>query len=178
MRAPETSVVLEDGSTSPLSDLYRARPLVLVFLRHSGCVFCRYHVAQLRTCADLNLCFVCMETPAEAAAFKAEMRSPHRFISDPERALYEAFGLQRGGFTQVFNLRTFRRGVEAMRQGHLNRKPTSDPWQLAGTFIVDTDGEVVWNRQARDAADVATAAEIRERLAGIGKTKARVGGEE
>lgn len=172
MRVPETSVVLEDGSTSPLSDLYRAQPLVLVFLRHSGCVFCRYHVAQLRTCADLNLYFVCMQTPAEATEFKEQMRSPHRFICDPDRVLYEALGLQRGGFTQVFNIRTFRRGVEAMRHGHLNKKPTADPWQLAGTFIVDTDGEIVWSRQAKDAADVATAAEIRERLDGIGQLKA------
>src|SRR6476661_7303672 len=40
------------GQTHRLGDLWRDQPVVLVFLRHFGCLHCREHVAQLRDQRD------------------------------------------------------------------------------------------------------------------------------
>ena len=171
MLVPDVPIRLDDGTTTPLTDLYREAPLALVFLRHAGCVFCRYQVAQLRPFPDLNLCFVCMEDVEEARAFKEGIRSPHRFISDPQRELYNAFGLPQAGFSQILNVRTLKRGMEAMRAGYRNSRPTSDARQLGGTFILDVKGQVVWSHQSEDAGDLVTGEQIRERLEGLGQPK-------
>lgn len=40
----------EDGADVRLGDLWATRPLVLAFVRHFGCVFCREHVKELGSC--------------------------------------------------------------------------------------------------------------------------------
>jgi len=164
MRAPDLSVHLDDGSVAPFSSLYRDGAIALVFLRHAGCVFCRYQVAQLRPFPDLPLYFVCMEDVGEAAAFRGQMRSPHRFISDPSRELYRAFGLPEAGLSHFLNAHTLKIGMEAMRAGYRNSRPTSNARQLGGTFVLDATGDVVWSHCAEDAGDVITESQIRERL--------------
>lgn len=164
-----SAVKLEDGSSCELTDLYRDAPVALVFLRHFGCVFCRYQVAQLRSAADLPIYFVCMESAEEAAAFKAEHRSPHHFISDPERKLYEKYGVKRGTTGQLFSLRTIGQGIKATLSGSFQGKPTSDPMQLGATIIIDQSGGVAWSRYAKDAAEIITEKEMREQLERLGQ---------
>lgn len=172
-----TEVKLEDDSSCDLADLYRDTPIALVFLRHFGCVFCRYQVAQLRSASDLPIYFVCMEPAEEAAAFKTEHRSPHHFISDPDRKLYEAYGVRRGTAGQLFSLRTIGRGLKATLAGSFQGKPTSDPMQLGATIILDQDGEVAWSRYAKDAAEIITEKELREQLQRLGKGESAIPGE-
>ncbi|MBC8066107.1 MAG: AhpC/TSA family protein [Chlorobia bacterium] len=164
MKAPQLRVTLDDGSVEELSNLFQEGPLILVFLRHFGCVFCRYQVGQLRGNPELPIAFVCMEEPKEAVAFKAKMRSPHRFICDPDRRLYEAFGVKRGSTRQMINLRTLGKGLQATLAGFGQGKPTSDPMQLSAAFIVAPGGNVAWSHYAEDASDVVTAKTLTERL--------------
>lgn len=159
MLAPELGYVLHTGERGPLSRLYSEQPLVLVFLRHLGCVFCREHVATLNR-STLNIALVVMASPTAANAFREEMQSPHPFLCDESHELYDAFGLKRGNLTQLFNLHTIRRGMEATRAGHRVGKPVGDPWVLGGTFVVSTDGKIVFSKPAHDASDNATEAEI------------------
>lgn len=157
-------VELEDGSKPQLSELHQGGQIVLVFLRHFGCVFCRYQVAQLRPATDLPIYFVCMESVDEASKFKADNRSPHHFISDPERKLYEAYGVKQGSLGQLFNLRTLGKGIKATLSGSLQGKPTSDPKQLGATVILKQSGEIGWSKYAEDASEIVSEATIREQL--------------
>lgn len=170
-------VKLEDGSSRELAELCRDTGIALVFLRHFGCVFCRYQVAQLRSAADLPIYFVCMESAEEAEVFKTEHRSPHHFISDPDRKLYEAYGVRRGTARQLFSLRTIGRGIKATLAGSFQGKPTSDPMQLGATIILNQSGEVAWSRYAKDAAEIITEKELREQLQRLGKGESAVAGE-
>ncbi len=158
--AIQMDVRLDDGSIASLSSLHQTHPIALVFLRHFGCVFCRYQVAQLRGRPDLPVVFVCMEQPEAAAIFRSKMISPHRFISDPDRKLYEAFGVKRGTTGQILNFRTIARGIQATLSGSLQGRPTSDPRQLSATIILDLGGEVVWSQYADDASTITTAANL------------------
>ncbi|MCW5939841.1 MAG: AhpC/TSA family protein [Fimbriimonadaceae bacterium] len=153
MVLPTSEVQLDNGENVPLPSLWAERAVALVFLRHFGCVFCRRYVAQLRPLADENIVFVGMAGVEETDRFRRRMRSPHRFVCDPEAKLYEAFGLCRGSVGQMLNLRTLTQGAVATLQGHGFAPPTSDPWRMPGVFVVATSGEIVWSYRSRDASD-------------------------
>lgn len=153
MTAPDVMVQLHTGETVSLKDLYLEMRLVLVFLRHCGCIFAKEQVANLRFHPNLNIAFVSMANVEETAAFRERLRSPHPFIADPDRRLYAAFGLGRGEGKQIFNLKTFARGFGAMLRGHWVGKPVGDPWQMPGVFVIESDGEVSWEYRSVHAAD-------------------------
>lgn len=168
MRAPRIDVVMDDGRSVPLESLFTERPVALVFLRHFGCIFCREHAAWLAQHPELNVVFVAHGTPEESASFRAEIDSPHPFISDPRRVLFEAFGLRRAGLGQILNLHVLSRGAQAWKNGYRNGRPCSDPLQLGGSFVVDRKGEVTWGKPAADAADNAPPEAIAEALQAAG----------
>lgn len=154
MRVPEFGVLRHDGTCVPLYGLAAKGPVALVFLRHLGCIFCREQVAILRDALpEANVAFVTMAAPALAERFRAWMRSPHTFLCDPERRLYDEFGLQRGSVRQVFSPHVAARGLSALRAGHRPGRPTEDVWQLGGTFVMDEEGCVSAAFPASDAGD-------------------------
>ena len=165
MNAPAVDVLLSTGEKVPLADLYREAPVALVFVRHFGCIFCRERIADLRRLADQNVVFVTMGNQVQAEAVRQKLRSPHRFVCDPEQSLYQAFGLPKVSFGQMFNPTTFLRGARAAAKGHGVGAPVGDPWQLGGAFVVDRRGEVTWEKRAQHAADDATEEEILRELA-------------
>lgn len=168
MRVPEFGVLRHDGTHVSLYCLAASGPVALVFLRHLGCVFCREQVATLRDALpDANVAFVTMAEPRLAARFRAWMRSPHPFLCDPDRALYRAFGLERGSPGVVLAPRVLARGLSALRAGHRQGLPAGDVWQLGGTFVMDGEGGVLAAFPARDAGDFPSPEAVRRSL-GVG----------
>jgi len=167
--SPIIDVQLSGGEVVPLASLYAEHPLVLVFLRHFGCPFCREHVAQLRLHPSLPIAFVGMGNLEQTAGFRAAMKSPHTFISDPDRVLYQAFGLGRGTGRQLMNPRTFARGFGATLRGHWVGAPIGDPWQMPGVFLINPNGEVSWEYRSVDASDNASVPDIQRQLLASGK---------
>lgn len=165
MFAPTQTVTLDDGSSVELGTLFAERPLALVFLRHFGCMFCREIVGWMNRHPEANVVFVAGERVEECARFRERTDSSHRFVSDPGRSLFEAFGLGRGRLAQLMNANTVRRGIAAMRQGFYQGVPTSDPMMLGGAFVVDTDGCIAWEYRSRDMADNPSSDEILGALA-------------
>lgn len=153
MKAPEINVVTDDGRTLPLAEFYQTQELALVFLRHLGCIFCRQQVAQLRVHSSLNIAFVCMADVEKAAEFKQKMRTPHTFIADPNREVYQAFGLGKGESKQVFNPKVFAKGMGAILAGHFVGQPVGDVWQMPGIFVINPQGEIIWEYKSVDIAD-------------------------
>lgn len=157
-------VLLSTGERVSLSSLYERERLALVFLRHLGCVFCRDHVAQLRRLKDVNIVFVTMGSSEQTEAFRKEMASPHRFICDPERALHQHFDVRRGDIGKVLHPQVFIKGIGAAMSHGMQKKPETDPMQMPGVFVIDTDGEVLWEHRARHAADNPSGEEIAKHL--------------
>lgn len=164
MYAPSDVVNLSDGSVVELRKFYSEKPLLLVFLRHFGCIFCREQVAELREYPDLNVVFVTMGTVQEAADFKERTESPHPFVSDPNKTLYAAFTLPKGNFGRLFTPQTIRRGFQAGIAGHRQGRPVGDPWQLAGSFLIGTDGKVLKEHRSKDVADNLSSSTVRSWL--------------
>jgi hypothetical protein len=67
-------------------------------------------------------------------------------LRDPDRAGYRAFGLDRGSIGRVWGLRAARRYAQLIRRDGFGglRRPTEDPLQLGGDFVIDTEGRLAW----------------------------------
>jgi peroxiredoxin len=164
MHAPDVQVTLSTGETVPLSSLYQSERMALIFLRHLGCVFCKEHVAQLRSLTDLNIVFVTLGTVEQSEVFRKKMHSPHKFICDPDKTLHGLFNIGKGGMAEFINPHTIVRTIAAMMQGYLNGLPQGDGAQMPGVFVIETDGTVTWEQRARDIADTPRAGEIKAKL--------------
>lgn len=147
-----TTNLMEKMKTSTgksLLDLSRKQPVLLVFLRHFGCTFCRQALADLKASKTkiekrgVKLVFVHMSDNATAKEYfnKYGLKNPIH-ISDIDCKYYAAFGLAKGKFTQLFGLRTWIRGFSAgVVDGHGLGKQLGDSFQMPGVFTIE-DGQV------------------------------------
>ena len=106
----------QSGQT--LGMLSRERPTLVVFLRHSGCTFCRQALADIaarRSAIEVGgagIVLVHMGDDASAATFFSEYGlGDVARISDPHRLLYRAFELRRGSLWQLFAPQVIARGL-------------------------------------------------------------------
>lgn len=133
-----------------LYDMTFEKPVLLVFLRQLGCVFCQEAVKDLRNLSkelkekNVTLCFVHMGTPEQAEDYFAGYNLsgiPH--ISDPECKLYAGFGLVKGSFNQLFGLKVWLRTIETAVKSNANlfAKQIGDGFQMPGVFYL-IDGQI------------------------------------
>lgn len=143
-----------------LADLSRQSPVLVVFLRHGGCPFCRETLAQLAEkrsaieAAGSQIVLVHM-MPDETARrlFEKYGLDDCDRISDPDQGLYRTFGLKRGSSAQVMGPKTWWRGFKTVvLSGHLPGRPVGDIYQLPGAFLL-VDGKIVRGYRPEDSAD-------------------------
>lgn len=146
-------LTMSSGEQRDGAEFYRNDPVIVIFLRHLGCIFCREQVQDLNAHPDWNILFICQAQPDEAGEFKNAMNSPHHFACDPEAKLYEEFGLERGGLRELFSAPVVKRGFQAWGKGVRQGRTIGDPWRMPGEFIFNTEGNLVWENRARHAAD-------------------------
>lgn len=143
-----------------LDELNRLGPVLLVFLRQAGCTFCREALSDLAVArariesSGVRLVLVHMDTPERGAQLAARYGlGDVTRIADPERALYRAFGLPRGGLRALFGPRVCWRGFEAGVLGrHGIGRPAGDAFQLPGLFLL-YHGEILRSYRHQTAGD-------------------------
>jgi hypothetical protein len=143
-----------------LWELSQRQPVLVAFVRHLGCTFCREAVADVGRAAE----------PIEAAGLKPVIvhmgsvedgrkllrwagRDDIDMISDPDRRLFRAFELKLGNLWQLagpqvawralFDNTLFRFGFGKM---------VGNGMQLGGAFVLD-QGRIVHSYRCRSAAD-------------------------
>lgn len=78
-------------------------------------------------------------------------------LSDPERAAYDAFGLERrGDLNDVMGPKILGAGIKAIRYGVGLPGKGQDIRQLGGAFVIDPDGSLRLAQRAATSADRAT----------------------
>jgi peroxiredoxin len=144
--------LLSTMTTSSGQNVYnisQAKPVVLVFLRHFGCQFCREamdELSRLRPKFDemhTELVFVHMAEPKIADEYFRKFNlAGVQHISDPTCHFYAAFGLIKGTFTQLFGLQSWFRGFTVQaKYGAEMGKHLGDSFQMPGAFTI-FDGEI------------------------------------
>lgn len=138
----------------------KLRPVLLVFLRHVGCTFCREALADLSAHRDrieasgtqVVLVHMGNEDTAEAILTKYQLGDIPR-VWDPKLSLYRAFGLEKGAWSQLFGPKVWWRGFEAGFLGkHGMGGADGDVTQMPGVFLV-FHGEILKSYRHQSAAD-------------------------
>jgi len=135
-----------------LLELSQQAPVLVVFLRHLGCTFCREAVADIAKQREqieadgTRICFVYMpqldkdgnQKPEAAERFFSKYgTSDLPRIADPEQNLYKAFKLRRGSIWELFGLKVWWRGFIATVFGlHMVGKLVGDGFQMPGVFLL------------------------------------------
>lgn len=139
--------VLENMITNKgeeVRSLSEKQPVLLVFLRHFGCIFCREALKDLAERQDLiksegsKLILVHM-SDYEIADRYLQQFGLHSVdhVSDPTCRFYAAFGLSKGNFTQLFGLQAWIRGFSvSLIEGHSPGPILGDAFQMPGVFVV------------------------------------------
>ncbi len=125
------------------------QPIMLVFLRHFGCTFCREALSDISgrrkeiEKMGSRIVFVHMSDNETAERyFNRYDLEGATHISDPECKYYATFGLVKGNFTQLFGLHFFIRGFQAgILEGHGSGRLLGDGFQMPGIFVIQ-DGEI------------------------------------
>lgn len=128
-----------------LWDLSHANPVLVVFLRHFGCVFCKEAMTELGKRKDkinsynTRLVLVHLSDDETAESFFAQYGLKDvDYVSDPDARVYQQFGLLKGELSQMMGmkvwLRTFQQGVI---KGHgLSTHLIGDGFQMPGVFLI------------------------------------------
>lgn len=125
--------------------LSKKEPVLLVFLRHFGCVFCKEALKDISLVKprirenSLSLVFVHMaENDVAEKYFQQFDFNPVLHISDPDKVIYREFGLKKGNFNQLYGLKTWFRGFSSETSEHKLEiaKGLGDSTQMPGIFII------------------------------------------
>jgi len=140
----KTELNVKTNKRVSLGELSAHGKVMVVFLRHFGCTFCREAMADLcdrkkeieAKGTTIVLVHQMHEDYARQIMEIYELENLHR-ISDPDLSLYNAFGLGRGNMRQIFGLRVWLRGFWAgIIKGHLVGSLRGDGWQMPGVFVI------------------------------------------
>jgi peroxiredoxin len=157
------ALVLESKLTQNgmnLAALSLVSPVLLVFLRHSGCTFCREALSDLSASRNsiealgTRIVVVHFGDPAllDGMLQKHGLDSLDR-IRDDDQILYHAFGLKQGSWWQLAGPRVWWRGVRAgLIDGHGAGKAAGDFRQMPGMFLLE-NCEVVRSFRHESASD-------------------------
>lgn len=149
-----------DQHGKSIEQLSRNQTLLIVFLRHSGCTFCREALADLHQQRDqlavdgVRPVLVHMgDDEAGKAFFEAYSLGDVSRISDPACQLYRAYGLGRGRIAQLLGPAVWWRGFKAaILAGHAVGPAGGDGFQMPGAFLV-RDGAILREYRHGTAAD-------------------------
>ncbi len=128
-----------------VGSLSQAQPVLLVFLRHFGCTFCREAMADLAArrqefeSCGIRLVMVHMTTAEVAERWFERYRLVGvDHVSDQSCEHYGAFELTKGNFHQLFGLHAWIRGFDAgVVQGHwVGAQQLGDGFQMPGVFSI------------------------------------------
>ena len=153
---PLGRMVSQRGAT--LTELSRHNPVLVVFLRHSGCTFCREAVsdiAEQRKQIEANgtqIAFVHMGQAEPTELLEKYGLTDLHCFRDPSCSLYDAFGLTLGSFRQLLGPTVWYRGFRAWLSGHSAGAFDGNVFRMPGVFLMD-DGEIVRAYRHKSAAD-------------------------
>lgn len=150
--APDAELTAADGTRLKLSSLWQNKVLILAFTRHFGCPQCKEMLDELVTGypelvgAGLSLAVVTQGTLDQTREFCAERAPGILCLSDPERKVYAAFGLERGTLRQTFlSAQVWRSNRKLKKTRGWNTElppPGQDSMLMSGTFVIGPDGLV------------------------------------
>ena len=129
-----------------INEASRERPVLLVFLRHFGCIFCREAMKDIGKnraeweSKNINIILVHMSDNDTAEKyFDKYGLSNIEHVSNPSCDLYASFGLTKGTISQLFGLKNWIRGFEVsvVKGTPIGLRQIGDGFQMPGVFLIE-----------------------------------------
>jgi peroxiredoxin len=143
-----------------LDELSKLTPVLLVFLRQTGCTFCRetlHDLSHQRPAIEAEgvrivVVFMAVEEKAGQVLSRFGLEDINR-VSDPHQHVYRAFGLARGRLMALVGPRELWRGFLGLLKGFGWAPPAQeDGFQMPGVFLL-FHGEVLRSYRHQSAAE-------------------------
>jgi peroxiredoxin len=165
-KAPNATLYNGEGNAVNLADTWRNQPVLLTFLRHFGCIHCRYMLTQLEKynsiVADAGLASVSIAIgqPKHAAHFGKKLAPSITCLSTEGTDAHYSFGLKKAGIEQVFNPRMMAATLRGFAAGQMQGETTGDIAMLGGLFIIDRGGIIRYASSNEFAGDYPSIPEV------------------
>lgn len=124
-------------------ELSKNNEVLLVFLRHFGCNFCKETLNEIETNKERLLNSKCKiiivhQSSREHAkkVFEIYNLEEIEHVSDPSRIVYKAFGLGKHNYLEILKPRVLWSTFKSILKGHLPGRIKGDPLQMPGIFII------------------------------------------
>jgi hypothetical protein len=165
-RALVAATVLDpDGMKVRLADEWSERPVVIVWLRHFGCVFCREQVAEIRgKRAEIEalgggIAFVGNGTARAATWFQKKFAADSTVLTDPDLVSYKAIGA-RSGMLSTLGPSAWGAGLRAFRSGARQSTTKGHAYQQGGLVVMAPGNRVLYKHISQAAGDHAPVADV------------------
>lgn len=110
--------------------------------------------------------YIHMGTPEQGEEFFARFDPEARAVSDPDKELYRAFGLERGTVWSLMGPSVWWSGTKAMLKGNGMGLPVGDPMMMPGVFLIHA-GRVVWRQVSETSGEALRFDELQAEAAGL-----------
>lgn len=129
----------------------------------------RLHEAELRS-LNTETYVISFGAGSLARVWLEETGVPFTLLLDPERAAYQAYGLERS-LLRSWGPKTFLRYVKLLVSGRRWRGVQGDSGQLGGDLIVDAQGIIRLAHPSHDPTDRPAVAQLLAMLHEIGRSR-------
>jgi alkyl-hydroperoxide reductase/thiol specific antioxidant family protein len=102
---------------------------------------------------DADVAVIAFAAPSYVAAYQREKLAPLTVLVDPSRAVYRAYGLDRGSVRKVWGPKIWWAYARLILRGRRFERPTEDTLQLGGDFVVGRDGRLVYVFRSDDPVE-------------------------
>lgn len=148
--APDVLLLTTESESVRLAQFWQHTPVLIFFVRHVGCVFCREQVRALAQRYDdirargAEVIAIIPTDAINAGRFARSMHLPYPVLCDTPRRAFAAFGLYETPIGNLVQPEVLLRTARQFARGNI---PTVNPFsssltQLGGVFIVGSDGVV------------------------------------
>lgn len=101
----------------------------------------------------IQVILVGLGTPEQSEAFKQQFSLTFPIICDPEKKLYQRYGLKRSSLASMASPSLLLKGLKTLSRGHTPGVPRSDVMQMPGVFLIDTFGSIRYAYYSKDPSD-------------------------
>jgi peroxiredoxin len=142
----EVTLPDSEGHEWRLRELWAERTVVLVHLRHFGCILCRHYAAGLRAASSefeaLGAQIVAIGTGGRqyAAAFVEEHEIPYRVLVDKHLTTHEMIGAKRGSPYGIFKPKVLAAAARAVLDGEMQGKTGPHPFVFGAAHVIAAGG--------------------------------------
>lgn len=163
-----SDISLPDGDNQEfrLGDLWASQTVVLIHLRHFGCILCRHYASKLRNSnaaveqAGARLVAVGTGGREYAKAFVTERKIPYLVLVDKQLETHDIIGIKSGGKLLIAKPNTLVATAKALAAGERQGKNGPNPFLFGAAHVIAAGGTLRYAWLSDDYQDNAPVDEL------------------